>query len=507
MSDTITINEKTTIIKKISNWADIHLNAIMLRDLRIFLRSKRTILIFFIGLFLAQYITLTILLSADNSSESSGKNLFFAIIVVMGFILTGIIPYITYTKFSEEMRSRSTELVIGSGLKPSEIIRGKLYCAMIITSLFCSAVLPIMVVAYLLGGINIFITGYLIAILLLLSLAANSIAILFASLTKKRKGTILGAGFIIFGFFTISILGNLFDEIQRPKLLSNIEFIAGNIGTIIHSLLVLGFFYIVAIKRLSFANDNKDYLPRIYLYCISIGCIIISLILYKVMSYFDPSVILKDFIIAGTIIAILTFGIGCIFILNTPNNIAKRILDDWQKSRLTGLLLYPGAGRLYLFILSFYLPILIASGCYFESPFHPWNNETKIPFLMTTSAISALFAGFVFHNIVFKLLKNKNLQRYCTRTISFFIAQALWILVVLGVYIAMHSNSHSSAKYVLLFNPFSGFTEIMNHSRNNNSFITIHLGITAVCLTILGKEIIHSIKDTLKLCKKSRQDR
>ncbi|MHC4874647.1 MAG: hypothetical protein ACYTFY_22580 [Planctomycetota bacterium] len=365
MTENIIQTENSSLTARIYEYADSRVNAIMLKDMRISLRSKRFIGLFFFGLFIAQYTTVTLTIFADEQGSNPGKNLFIPLIVGMGFVLAGILPFITHSRFSEEMRSRSTELVMGAGLTPGELVRGKIYCSILLAMLFFSAVGPSFVIAYLLGGISIILVFYLSILLLLLSFASNIIAVLLVSISQKRKTTIVGLGLIVLGFIAASIIGGICADVLRSNSFSKPEFWAVNFIIIILSTAALLFFYVIAVKRLSFESDNRDYAPRLTLVLITIlAFLIMGPGLLAFQTYIKGGVFISgtEYLEIGCAAALITFTTGLLFILNTPDNPSNRVYSDWTKSRIKGFLLQPGSGRLYFYSLAVFTILFIASG-------------------------------------------------------------------------------------------------------------------------------------------------
>ncbi|MBW2260663.1 MAG: hypothetical protein JRG91_01720, partial [Deltaproteobacteria bacterium] len=170
-------------------WVDQRLNAILVKDVRAWLRSKKFLIVFFIAMVLIQVITFV---STVIPRSDSGSTLFMILTSGLAFFLVGVLPFLMHDRFTDELSSGSTELALISCMTPGMLVRGKIMSGLAASLLFFAAAGPSLTIAYMLGGVDLIMLFYTIGLLLFSSVISMVMAILMVSITGKRKLKFLG---------------------------------------------------------------------------------------------------------------------------------------------------------------------------------------------------------------------------------------------------------------------------------------------------------------------------
>ena len=374
------------ILSRIEVWCDDRLNPVLVKDVRASLRSKVFLFIFFFGLALAQLATVTCTL-ITHSSRDVGFDLYFAIILGMAFLLTGLIPYLMQARFSEELASRSTELALISRLTPAGVINGKIQTAIAHSLLYFAAAGPSIAVAYLLGGFDLILLSTSLVMLAFFSCMGSALAVVLVALRKEKPIRLVGILCLGQGVLVTSIMGGVLQELRRSSTISDQEFWIGfgAAGLIITGIVL--FFYTVAISRLSFETENRDMRPRLALSLLSFGIVGVITLAIKLESVFRGTShwwSLGDIqTFAGVMAGLAAFVIGVLFLLDTSDRISMRVRREWPRLGILRTAYCPGLGRIEAYILFHMIAFFLLGFLQFGGVGHlkydaPWFAATTV---------------------------------------------------------------------------------------------------------------------------------
>ncbi|MCP4214724.1 MAG: hypothetical protein GY765_08700 [bacterium] len=330
---------------KLNNWLDFHLNPVLVKDIRSWLRSKKFMMVFFFALTAIQVFTFHHTLTASRTGNH-GETLFTILSCGLAFILTGVLPYLMQDRLAEELASRSTELSLISRLTPGQLVRGKIMGGMAVSMLFFSVAAPSFAVSYMLGGIGLDVVVYALCVLLFLSAATMVPAILVPALVGwKRRIRILSVLFLgtgIGGTLTMAYI----IEMNRKGRLFKADFFTTSmlVGAVI--LLMMVFFYTSAIGRLSFEADNRDTKPRLVLTAI----VVLNFLVFSLQGAIWPHAG-KGTALTALAVSLYVFLFGVMFLIDTPKRLSDRLKNSWKRGGWRHLY-YPGRGRLFLYIIA-----------------------------------------------------------------------------------------------------------------------------------------------------------
>lgn len=190
----------------------IRLNPIIKKDWQVTARSMRLSW----GLFAYEVIlTLAFLLAlaiiqAENNSYYSSNNIYSYLIylfpvqaAVQAFIVALIVPIITAPSISGEKERQTFDIMLTTCMSPFSIVLGKVISAVIRILFFVAAGMPIMALAFVIGGLEWSSMFYFILTVILLSVFSGSIGICCSAFCRRSIAAVV-LSFVI--YFVIYIL-------------------------------------------------------------------------------------------------------------------------------------------------------------------------------------------------------------------------------------------------------------------------------------------------------------
>lgn len=199
----------------------LKLNPIVKKDLQVAARSMRMSW----GLFayeavLALAFMLALLVIQEEVSYSYYRNiysylvyLFPVLAVTQVCIVALIVPIITASSISGEKERQTFDIMLTTCMSPFSIVLGKMVSAVIRILFFVAASMPVMSLAFVVGGLSWSALFYFLLTIVLLSVFAGSVGI-FCSACCKRSITAVILSFVIyFIIFALPFLPLLFASV------------------------------------------------------------------------------------------------------------------------------------------------------------------------------------------------------------------------------------------------------------------------------------------------------
>ncbi|MBO9333557.1 MAG: ABC transporter permease [Roseiflexus sp.] len=206
------------------------LNPILIRDLRSRMRGARAYILLTIyltilaGVSLLLYVAIAGSVGSDlNAGREIGRALFFTIATVALIEVCLITPVLTSGSIAGEKERQTYDLLIASLLTPWQIVWGKLASALAFALLLILAVVPVMSLAFLFGGVGL--TEVLIAIVGLVATAIlyAAIGLFWSALMQSSLGaTSFAIGTVIVILLGIPFLIVIVTLILEPSALSRL---------------------------------------------------------------------------------------------------------------------------------------------------------------------------------------------------------------------------------------------------------------------------------------------
>ena len=186
------------------------LNPILIKDLRSRMRGARAYILLTIYLTILAGVTLLLYAAIAgsvrddlNAGREIGRALFFTIATVALIEVCLITPVLTSGSIAGEKERQTYDLLVASLLTPWQIVWGKLVSALAFALLLIVAVVPVMSLAFLFGGVGL--TEVLIAIVGLVTTAIlyATIGLFWSALMRSS----LGATSFAIGTVIVILLG------------------------------------------------------------------------------------------------------------------------------------------------------------------------------------------------------------------------------------------------------------------------------------------------------------
>ena len=200
----------------------LKLNPIVKKDMQVAARSMRIswgLLAYEAVLALA--FMLAILVIQEDVSYSSYRNiynyliyLFPVLAVTQVCIVALIVPIITASSISGEKERQTFDIMLTTCMSPFSIVLGKMVSAMIRILFFVAASMPVMALAFVVGGLSWSLLFYFLLTIVLLSIFSGSVGIFCSAFCKRSITAVILSFVIYFLIFSLSFLPVLFAAIR-----------------------------------------------------------------------------------------------------------------------------------------------------------------------------------------------------------------------------------------------------------------------------------------------------
>jgi ABC-type transport system involved in multi-copper enzyme maturation permease subunit len=213
------------------------LNPILVKELRGRMRGARAFVLMTIYLLILSGVTLLLysgMASTVGSNLDAGREIGKALFLVIGAValveVCIITPALTSGSIAGEKERQTYDLLLASLLSPWQIVWGKLASALAFALLLILAVVPVMSLAFLFGGVSA--TEVLIALVGLLATAIfyASIGLFWSSVTRSSLGaTSFALGSIIMMLlgipFLVVVFGLVFGRDMSSDVFESVAFV------------------------------------------------------------------------------------------------------------------------------------------------------------------------------------------------------------------------------------------------------------------------------------------
>ncbi len=284
--------DKEKIITTMDSW----INPIWLLELRTTLRSGRFFAAFAFSLFLcvAAIIFALLILASEYriTPDQIGKGIFSTFFFLEFFVLCVFFPAFTCTGIISEKERKTFDLLITSDLRPSRIVSGKFLAAYTYGFLFIIASMPLVMVAFLFGGISVLIVVVSYGILLVLGMLFILYSLWSSTYYKSTIRAIIGSYSMVltYSFFlSFPVIGFMMDYLYGKQVLKFFSkpFNINQVMVILIPILIiisLGILpYLLTINSLKPPHANRSTSLKIF-YASSI-IVILSLFCFWGISY------------------------------------------------------------------------------------------------------------------------------------------------------------------------------------------------------------------------------
>ncbi len=223
------------MLDKIKHIRKMNMNPILKKELRLGSRSIRiplAVMFYDIVLAAIAVINIAVVSMGNRMAEDINFSGYLSVFQVIGWTQLGItmliVPILTAGSIAGEREKQTLEIMLTTPKKPITIICGKLLASLSNYLIFVISSIPIMAIAFVLGGMNWFaLLGYIVMVIVL-AVYLGSIGVFCSSVFKKTiisivmsfllEGLILSIPFCI--FFGVIIVVELVAEIYNDAMLN-----------------------------------------------------------------------------------------------------------------------------------------------------------------------------------------------------------------------------------------------------------------------------------------------
>lgn len=199
----------------------LKLNPIVKKDLQVTARSMRMSW----GLFayeavLALAFLLALLVIQEEASYGYGSNIYSYLIVLFPVlaitqvcIVALIVPIITASSISGEKERQTFDIMLTTCMSPFSIVLGKMVSAMIRILFFVAGSMPVMSLAFVIGGLSWSTLFYFLLTIVLLSMFSGSVGVFCSAFCKRSITAVILSFVVYFIVFALPFLPPLFASI------------------------------------------------------------------------------------------------------------------------------------------------------------------------------------------------------------------------------------------------------------------------------------------------------
>lgn len=269
-----------------------YLNPILAKEVRGTVREMRFVIIHLIMLLVAGVASIIVFLDlgatySDSPQAydpaSAGREIYRVMQVLQIVILFLVAPGLASTLISSEKDRNTFEILLSSAVSPMQILMGKLLASLSVLGLMFVSLMPLVVLTFLFGGVEI---GHVLRFYIFLGMLAALVAmfsICLSSVSRSSQQSVIGsyAGSVLLGIgllmlfelmedldvdrYGLTVLGFVQADYEFPGLLSSRrEVLAGLIFPVYCWTAIVALCFIAAFNGLKPPFANRATALRIY---------------------------------------------------------------------------------------------------------------------------------------------------------------------------------------------------------------------------------------------------
>jgi len=365
--------------------ASDRLNPILVREVMQAVKG-RAFLLTILGALLVTVVIATGVVQDGDSGARSGKDAFSAGLATLAPLLLFVVPNGAYHSMRTELRAGIVEQLLLSRLRPTSIVLGKLFAAMVQFVLYVSVLAPLLATSYLLRGVDLPTIGLSLVFALALCVGATASAISAAaqgmlpalqSLTNVAMSLALGLGTFVVAIYvgTGEYLRDLGWLLRSTEFGMVVSLVIGGalLGTVLSILTAQSF--------LMHAYENRSTQFRVFLFAV------VALTFGWLWAFVDPANRAEA---VWGIVSFLTLlgAVFGLFMVTEQRDLSPRLAAHVPSSRLAALAaapFLPGRDRgMLAFLIHVAVLLAIAGAC---STLSVPRSLTQMPFAIAAYAL------------------------------------------------------------------------------------------------------------------------
>lgn len=340
---------------RINAWFDDAASPILVKEVRQSLRGRFFGVGFFSTLVIAAVVSFLQLGFAriDDENDNIGPRFFAAVFSCLAGAVSALVPFIAFQSMGGEWEENTMDLLELSNLRPRQIIRGKIFSAMIIVAMFFSAFVPFLAIGFMLGGIDVVAAAFVIAAMILYSICLVTIAVATSTVAKQRIWRYILAFIVAILLVLAAVAGAAMGNyiLRAPSELRGGEFWQVTAIVVAAGIIITRILYDGACARLSHPEENASTGPRVFL--------VISLLTWMVVTeriyYWDHK---HETLFLSAYWAFVFLYFVFSFLTTESERLGRRARSEVPKDSFHALLsipFLPGGGRaviLFMFMIA-----------------------------------------------------------------------------------------------------------------------------------------------------------
>lgn len=325
------------------------LNPILVKEIRQALRSRYFRGSYVITLLIATLLG-TIVLLPNRHRLDVGEGFFAAIYACLVFAVMGLVPFQAFLSVGITWEREQLDALNLTDLRPSQIVRGRLWSSLVQGGLIVIALLPFLALSYLLPGTD----PLGMALCLVMTLAAGAmlvcVALAMSWLSTNRLGRVLllaVLGMLLMSFCWAAFMSGVevidsASDFQRPEGRFAIVMFLSMFAS------VGGLCLVGATARISHPEENRSTGMRLFI----LGVLAISAFIpYAVIWYLSPA---SETVIVTVVVTLFGLMLPMSLVVTEPERLGRRVQRQVPRNSLVALLLhplFPGGGSGALFVI------------------------------------------------------------------------------------------------------------------------------------------------------------
>lgn len=329
-------------------WLDRLVHPIVLKELRQASRGAFVLRAMLIVQLLAFGLAAVTLLLETDALESSDIGLkLFSVAVGCAILATcAVVPFFGFLSLGAEREMSTIDLLHLTRLRPRGIVFGKLAACFVLTLEFCASLAPLLVLSYLLPGLDLRTVIAAMIVIPVASLALSACAIGMSGIVTSRLGRALASVVLILGLFLVGLYGffGVLAELRFSGSASSGMLVGMFVGAIAVIAPIAILLLAAGIVPLTHPEENRAFAPRIAMLVVALLTPIVVLVFEFLTGLDDEGVAALQIY---TIILLALCGVAA---MTEPEVLPRRTART--PSRLPALLRAPfvaGGGRGFLF--------------------------------------------------------------------------------------------------------------------------------------------------------------
>lgn len=240
------------------------LNPILVKEARQSLKSRQFGITFSLVLAFGWLWSLVCTVGfLDFFAESMALHVLWGYYVILTIPLVVVVPFMSFRSLAAEREDGTYELVSITTLSPYQVVAGKLGSAVLQMLVYFSALAPCIGFTYLLGEIDILTIGFTLYYLFLTSAALCVVALLVATITKKRHWQVVLSVAVILAlaaFLYWQVWGTGWEIINQLEYLpyDNLRFWIGHLCFLTGYASYFVLFFMAAAASITFPSENRS---------------------------------------------------------------------------------------------------------------------------------------------------------------------------------------------------------------------------------------------------------